>query len=141
MFYNNSLKTLSLCSYIAAIALAFAVSSNAEEKQDCSVMPDYLAKCENLVCHTNDPNVKSMAIRQEIQGFDDEGKCIHNQYSEDGTIISCRYYEESRKFIAIKIDVERTKYFGDEKKIDKNLMAEIFKNECKVFPPGTYEEI
>lgn len=103
-------------------------------QQDCKILGDKLYNCEKFECYTTSPDMPGGKIINTILGYNEEGECAHQQSNPNGDKVLCRYSEESRKFIALKLKKAGSDLLGLEEQsdLDENIMADIFHNECDV---------
>lgn len=130
--------------FITLLIFAFPFTSFSQEAkakpveplkiQKCSSLGLYLTDCSKFKCVMSNPKIPSQKIVQEIKGFDEDGKCVHQQQMSKSQIITCKYSEESRKYIAIRMEQNKEKNFTDPKQeyLEKRLMEDIFIHECDI---------
>lgn len=107
----------------------------ANQSQNCKFLGENLYGCKQFECATFS-GTTSEIITQNIQGKNDDGECIVEQKFSNGEKIICNYQEESRKFMAIKMQDSKNGAIGkniDDIEYTKALMEEIFLSECIVY--------
>jgi hypothetical protein len=114
--------------------LLIATPAFSGEMQDCKILGDKLYNCEKFECFTTSADIPGGKIINKILGYNNEGECSHEQANPNGDKVLCRYSEESRKFIALKLKKAGSDLLGleEQSELDENIMADIFHNECDV---------
>lgn len=100
----------------------------------CHDLGVFLTECSEYRCKMRNPKIPTSSITQEIKGFDDQGRCVHIQKMSDREKITCKYSEDARKYIAIRMEqVKSGEYTNpDQQELEKRLMEDIFIHECNI---------
>lgn len=110
-------------------------ASTPKQSQDCKFLGENLYGCKKFECATFSSSTSEI-ITQNIKGKNNKGECIVEQKFSNGEKITCQYQEESRKFMAIKMQDSKNGSIGkdiDDIEYTKALMEEIFLSECIVY--------
>ena len=103
-----------------------------EFEKDCALMPGHLFGCMPFKCLTRSPDPSGGVVKNVILGLDQEKNCLHYQLSENGNNIECRYTEDSRKFLSLKMRKKSETPYMEQKELDKKLASDIFRYECEI---------
>lgn len=120
--------------FLLLFFLLIASPAYSGSQKDCKTLGDKLYNCEKFVCYTSSSSMPGGKIKNEILGYNSDKECSHQQTNPNGDNVLCRYSEESRKFIALKLKKSGSDLLGLEQQseLDENIMADIFHNECDV---------
>ncbi len=108
---------------------AFAAQGNT-----CSLYGDKLYSCTAFECTTSLPEARDRTIHNRIIGLAPDGSCVSEQSNPDGEKVICRYSEESRKFLGLRLKKAGSDLVNmpESSQFEENILADIFHNECDV---------
>ena len=116
-----------------ALIIVFLATPQAYAVKDCKNLGNKLLKCEEFECITKSEALDNALITNKVLGFEND-LCVHEQINPNGEKVVCRYSDESRKFIGLRINkyISNKSSMQQGKAFEENILADIFHNECEV---------
>jgi hypothetical protein len=110
------------------------ISAVTESANSCKTMGDNLYNCTPFECDTSLPGDASKKVHNKIVGLNKDGDCVSEQSNAGGDKVTCRYSDESRKFLALRMKKAHTDLANmpETSDMEENILADIFHNECDV---------
>ncbi len=133
MQFKFIVMKLSAFLFFVSVLFVPAVSFSNE----CALLGDNLYNCTPFECDTKSPDNPKLVIHNRIVGLNSVGACVHEQANADGEKVLCRYSEESRKFLAIRIKKHSSTLsdMPQGSEFEESILGDIFANECDVSSP------
>ncbi len=101
---------------------------------NCKLLGDNLYNCVPYECNTPWPADNKKIVNNKITGYNDKKECVHVQTNPNGDKITCKYSEESRKYLSLRMKKASSDllHMPEGSEMEENMLADIFQNECEV---------
>jgi hypothetical protein len=121
-------------SFLFFVTVLLFATNSYSEGVSCKTLGDSLFGCTPFECDTTAPEMKGQKIHNKIVGLNEAGQCVHEQANPDGEKVICKYSEESRKFLGIRLKKAGSDLANmpESSEFEENILADIFHNECDV---------
>lgn len=98
-------------------------------ENNCDNLYKNLRTCSEYKCSTLKPDDSGEVVNHNVVGLKNSF-CIHYQSWDANDFLTCRYNEDSRKFVASMLEKQSQGYTPTEDEL--TIMQQIFKTECEV---------
>jgi hypothetical protein len=106
-------------------------------EKNCDNLYKNLRTCAEYKCSTLKPDDSGEVVKHSITGLQ-QNICVHYQSWDGNDILTCRYNEDSRKFVASMLEKQSQGYTPTEDEF--TIMQQIFKTECEVKEFNFFED-
>lgn len=136
---QTNFKTMRSLRFLFSLSVLLLSSPSFAEEQklsnNCKLLGDSLYNCTPYECETK--TSENIPVKNKIIGLNSDDECVQEQSNADGDKVLCRYSEESRKFLALRMKKYNTDLASmpEGSEFEEAILADIFHNECDVTSP------